>query len=180
MPMWKLLAQNEPIRIFTGEPGPAATDWTLVISVFAGVVALLGLMALVAVVARRRLRARPADEAAFATLARRFRLNRAERTLLRELSLKAGLSSPVAAMVSRGAFERLLQAAVGRGASVESIRRVRSLGQRLRWVVETQIEAKPEPAAKPVAVEKSPRAGKGGPARPASVPGGKRGGPGQR
>ncbi|MCC6676986.1 MAG: hypothetical protein IT436_07570 [Phycisphaerales bacterium] len=177
----QLMAQaRQPIRIFTGEAEPPPTDWAAIGSVVGVIMALSALIAIVVLAARRRLNARAPDEAAFLTLARRMRLSRADRALLRELSLKAGLSSPVAPMVSRGAFEQLLQAAVGRGAPIESIKRVRSLGQRLRWVAEGQVEVKPEagPAKKPapakgiVAVPARPR--------PASVPGGTRRGPSQR
>lgn len=176
-----VMAQTpQPIRIFTGEAEPAPTDWVAIGSVLGVVLALSALAAIIAFAARRRLNARAPDEAAFLTLARRMRLSRAEKTLLRELSLKAGLSSPVAPMVSRGAFEQLLQAAVGRGAPVESIKRVRALGRRLRWVAEGQVEVKPDATA---AKKPGPVKGKvAAPARPkpASVAGGARRGPGQR
>lgn len=145
-----LLAQaQQPIRIFTGAPEPAATDWVAIGLLAGGVLLLTALAAVIAIAARRRLNAREPGETAFATLARRMRLSRADRTLLRELALKAGLSSPVAAMVSRGAFEQILQVSIGRGAPVESIKRVRALGERMRWVAEREIEVKPDaPAVK--------------------------------
>lgn len=175
---------QQPIRIFTGEAEPAPTDWLAIASVVGGILLLSALVAVVAIAARRRLNRRAPDEAAFVTLARRMRLSRGERTLLRELSLKAGLSSPVAPMVSRGAFDQILQAAIGRGAPAESIRRVRSLGQRLRWVAEGQVEVKPDAVA-----SKKPAAPAPGVAKPAAAPrqrgkasvaGGTRPRPGQR
>lgn len=169
---------GEPIRIVTGEPIPPGPDWLAIGATAAAIAVFIGLFAVMARAARRRRRSRAPDEAAFSTLSRRMHLSRSDRTLLRELSLKAGLKSPVAPLVCRGAFDQLLQAALGRGAPADSIRRIRSLGQRLRWVEPGQVETKP---GRPVTPAKAP-AKAAPPARPglASVARGTRRGPGQR
>lgn len=148
------LAQTAgPIRIITGEPEPPPFDWVPVAAVVGSTVLLIALCAIVARIARRRYRQRPPEDVAFQTLARRMKLARVDRTAIQELALKAGIQSPVAVLVSRGAFDQLMLTALGRGAPAESIRRVRRLGQRLRWLTEAEaeavVEAKPKPDAAP-------------------------------
>lgn len=177
----RLIAQEaRPIKLYTGEVEPAAFDWSVVgwAALAAGV--LIALAAVVAVSARRRLNSRPPEETAFAELARRMKLSRAERTLLRELSLKAGLASPAAAMISRGAFDRLLAAGIGRGSPVESVKRIRALGERLRWVQEREVEIKPEPEPRPARKAGAGAAAKAAGPRAASIAGRPGRGPGQR
>lgn len=147
-----------PIRIVTGEPEPPPFDWIPVAALVGSTVLLIALCAIIARIARRRHRQRPPEDVAFSILARRMKLTRVDRTAIQELALKAGIQSPVAVLVSRGAFDQLMLTALGRGAPAESIRRVRRLGQRLRWLTPAEAEAVVEPKPQPDVITPARRA----------------------
>jgi hypothetical protein len=193
-----------PIRIVTGEPEPLPKDWTAVAALAGSTLILIVLCAVIVRFARRRRTTRPPEDIAFTSLARRMGLRGPDRELVQEIALKASIQSPVAVLVSRGAFDQVMLTALGRGAPAESVRRVRRLGQKLRWLTEEEVTApveppEPQPSATLKAARRvpaNPTTGKAPvgqavavkptakpvtkPAAPQSVPRRGRGGPGQR